>query len=261
MPTQLQPTPPATDALMGAQLTEQYQRAVGGMTEVLKFGAMMMMLRERYPEIAQRGGDRRSKSNVNFDRVTLREWLSEHAPEVNRTTAYRFLHVAEAVSQKFELPARVSFIELATKPAEDLDERLRKKQLELWEFVNGTSQRSWLDMFKPVESHQTYHPPRRMRLVGEDGTPLSPTELAAQAAREHEAVISRLRQDNGQLMDSLERFTRKQHYQVWNDAELDAAHVYLTEAARAVEAWRRMPKGQRLATCVQEEIATWKGLR
>jgi hypothetical protein len=40
---------------MGAQLTSQYERAVGGMTEVLKFGALMMMLRQHLAQLSTRG--------------------------------------------------------------------------------------------------------------------------------------------------------------------------------------------------------------
>jgi len=77
------------------------------------------------------------------------EWLRIHAPEINKHKAFRFLHVAQSVAGKFELPKKISFAELASKPAADLPKALQKKQLELWDFVNGTSQRSWLDQFTP----------------------------------------------------------------------------------------------------------------
>lgn len=129
---------------MGAQLTEQYQLAVGAMTEILKFGAMMMMLRERCDStrgVAKLGNAARKGTG-------LKAWLKEHAPQVKEATAYRFMDIAESVAEQFALPKKVKFAELATKPADELTKSLQKKQLELWDFVNGTSQRSWLDQFK-----------------------------------------------------------------------------------------------------------------
>jgi len=135
------------DAVMGAQLTEQYHRAVGAMTEILRFGAMMMMLQQNHSTRGVVSGGRGKKGGLN-------EWLRTYAPEVKQSTAYRFMNVALAVSEKFELPKKVSFIDLASKPADELPKKLQKKQLELWDFVNGTSQRSWLDQFTPKGGHR-----------------------------------------------------------------------------------------------------------
>jgi hypothetical protein len=136
------------DAVMGAQLTDQYQRAVGAMTEILKFGAMMMMLRERLSVLAPRVESKRSGSGRYAPGTGLKAWLKEHAPDVKEATAYRFMHIAEAVADKFTVKGKISFAELATKPADELPKAMQKKQLELWDFVNGTSRNSWLDQFK-----------------------------------------------------------------------------------------------------------------
>lgn len=139
---------PFDDALMGKQLTEQYHLAVGGMTQVLRFGAMMMGLRQHLSTVVQvrtTGGKFDAKAEGS-----IKKWIAEHAPDVKPSTAFRFLHVAEAVAKEFELPAKVSFIELATSSASDLPEKLQQKQTELWDFVGGTSQRSWLDRFVPA---------------------------------------------------------------------------------------------------------------
>ena len=136
-----------TDADLGRALTVHYHRATGGMTEVLRFGALLMRIQEfcvSALEHANLGNDARRDTG-------LKAWLAEHAPEINRTTAYRFLHVAEAVAADFKLPEKVSFIDLAISDASDLPETLQAKQTELWDFVSGTSQRSWLDRFAPAE--------------------------------------------------------------------------------------------------------------
>lgn len=144
----------SSDSLMGLQLTEQYHRAVGGMREVLRFGCMMMALREKLSTRGQLHAGRPKSGETDH----IAPWLEEFAPEVKRATAYRFLHVAEAVAQDFQTPARITFAELATKPAEELPEKLRLKQAELWDFIEGTSQRSWLDRFAPHKSKGGYHP-------------------------------------------------------------------------------------------------------
>lgn len=151
------------DAVMGAQLTEQYRRAVGAMAEILRFGAMMMMLREKLSALGQLsvgGRGRGAKDGVA-------EWLRINAPAINKSTAYRFMNVALAVSEKFELPKKVSFIDLAAKPADELPKKLQKKQLELWDFVNGTSQRSWLDQFTPKGGHRERPNGTKRRTKGE----------------------------------------------------------------------------------------------
>ena len=133
------------DILMGQQLTEQYHKAVGGMTEVLRFGAMMMMLTENVSargHVKFGGKGRGVKDGVS-------EWLRTRAPDVKKPTAYRFLNVALAVAEKFATPKKIGFAELATTPADKLPAPLQKKQAELWNFVSGTSQRSWLDQFTP----------------------------------------------------------------------------------------------------------------
>ena len=158
-PGKLNLKPIIRDAEMGQQLTEQYRKAVGGMTEVLRFGAMMMGLRA---ELSTRG--KLSKGGPAKDgNGGVEGWLEQFAPDIKRSTAYRFLHVAEAVAADFQLPAKVSFIELATSAPEQLSGALREKQDELWDFVNGTSQRSWLDRFAPAkEFDPSTRAPRRL---------------------------------------------------------------------------------------------------
>lgn len=147
------------DAQMGAQLTTQYHRAVGGMKEVLIFGAMMIQLRELHPELTQRGGDRRSKPTRGHsseeEPMSLQKWLETYAPDVKRQTAQRFLAVTESISEKYDevvgakVAKQYTLAQLVTAQPEELPEQAAAKQLELFDFVNGTSQRSWLDQFVP----------------------------------------------------------------------------------------------------------------
>ena len=146
------------DEAMGRQITAQYPKACGGMTEVLIFGAMMMHLQQ---VLTSRVKSKHEGQGRYPSESGLKSWLKEFAPSVNETTAYRFLHVAEVVRHEFPLPAKVDFIALATTAPEELNDKLRLKQSELWEFVNGTSQRSWLDRFVPKRP-SGYHPPKQL---------------------------------------------------------------------------------------------------
>jgi hypothetical protein len=141
------------DALMGAQLTEQYHRATGGMREVLRFGAMMMILRQRTDSargICEPGTALPRGKDVKG--AGIKGWLDVHAPEVTQSTAYRFENIAKSVQDQFALPAKVrkslGFAGLATADADKLTDKERKLQQDLFAFIDGTSQRSWLDGFK-----------------------------------------------------------------------------------------------------------------
>lgn len=147
--------PAKDDALMGRQLTDQYKLATSGMQQVVIFGAMMIKLRELHPELAQKGGDRKSKSNADTDRLSLAKWLEKYAPEVKRPTALRFLNVTEAICADYaqivgtKTAKLISLPDLVTLPPKQLPQGCEAKQLSLFEYVNGTSQRSWLDRFAP----------------------------------------------------------------------------------------------------------------
>lgn len=154
-------TPAATeDTLMGEQLTTQYRRAVGGMQEVVIFGAMMIKLRDKFPEITKKGPAAKSKSTRGLTPdepapITLEGWLATYAPEVKKASAYRFLHVTESVAESYKeivgakTAKLISLPDLVTLPVADLPKGCEAKQMALFDFVNGTSQRSWLDMFSP----------------------------------------------------------------------------------------------------------------
>lgn len=143
---------PTEDQEMGAQLTDQYHRAIGGMRDVLLFGAMMIKLRE----VLSARGQNFPKRGPKAKGQGVDGWLATNAPAISRQTAYRFMSVAEAVQESFKIPAKaektLGFAGFVTAKPEDLPAPLQKKQLELFEFVDGTSQRSWLDRLRPSKA-------------------------------------------------------------------------------------------------------------
>jgi hypothetical protein len=219
------------DALMGEQLTAQYRLAVGGMREVLRFGAMMMALRDRLSTVVQvrtTGGKFSEKPDGS-----IKKWIEEHAPEIKFGTAFRFLHVAEAVAERFQTPAKISFVDLATKPTEELPDKLRTKQAELWEFVDGTSQRSWLDQFVPEG--------RR----GGDVTPRDENGKRIVHKPTPEEIAENYRMEVKRCALAAQLFAKEGTYQALSDVELDAVVDHFNDFISAAKAWRALTKRER----------------
>lgn len=178
--------------VMGEQLTAQYRVAVGGMVEILKFGTMLMHIRNvLLVEGANKDGGVKLSTLDSFTtggpgrghKMGLSHWLREYAPEISRSTAYRFMGIAEAVAGDYaevvgsRMSKQVSFVELVTAAPESLPETVRAKQLELFDYVSGTSQRSWLDQFKAEDDT-----PRGGPREGA-GRPIKDDALDAESAR------------------------------------------------------------------------------
>lgn len=86
-----------------ATLTTQYRKAVNGLYEAYRFGQMLAQVKARLEDAlgdAARGtaeishGDRAIVGGWNAG-TGLKAWLAEHCPEINYSTARRFLQVAE----------------------------------------------------------------------------------------------------------------------------------------------------------------------
>lgn len=231
------PLVPSNDALMGQQLTEQYKKAITATREVVVFGAMMLKIRERVSACGHAGNEARRDTG-------LKAWMEQHAPDVSRPTAYRFMALAEGVHEEFSLGKKVDLTLLLTESADELTPALRKKQKSILDFLEGKSQRQLL-----LQLGGDDEKPKPARKKSEDLTP----------EEEYQLVHDRLKKDAGELFSGLDRYADKKHFQVLNDAELDTAILMLTRAKDAMEAWRKMPKGKRLATAVQDSIREWKG--
>lgn len=130
------------DAEMGAQLTAQYQRAIGGIREVLIFGAMMLQVRGVMSTCGHH-----STRGPQTKGDGLKAWLEEHAPSVNRATAYRFMDLAEGLRTEFSLAAKTDLAHLLTAPVADLPPADQKRREKIDAFVEGKSQRQLMFEF------------------------------------------------------------------------------------------------------------------
>lgn len=142
---------PALDqAEMARQFTEQYQRAANAMPEVLKFGAMVLIVEK----VIHDG----SLSLGRGKKGGLREWMRTHAPDVPLANALRFRDVVLGIAKEYEqlvgpkVAKQFALPELVTADGKTLPADALKKRDELFSYVAGTSQKSWLDKFRPVKA-------------------------------------------------------------------------------------------------------------
>lgn len=241
--------PPMKDADMGALLTEQYHKACNAMPEILRFGGMLLMLQEKlaHDGPVSKGG----RGNEGG----MRDWLRKHAPEVAYSTVCRFrdvtLGIAESykeivggkIAKQFTLPA------LVTAAPEALPEAARKKQQALFEYVAGTSQKSWLDKMRPAKE-------KGGKTYDRDGTKGKHRKLTAEEARKLlHAVLTNTAQHLRFYFDQRAYVTAE------DDAELDGLIDHLGECLKVTQAWRKLSKTDRtaaLAEAVKLQIAGGK---
>ncbi len=245
---QLQPATAAPgtlsdDALMGAQLTEQFKKAITATRDVVIFGAMMLKVRESVSACGHANLGNEARRDTG-----LKAWLDLNAPDVarSRPTAYRFMALAEGVQEEFNVGKKCDLTLLLTAPDDELTPALRNKQRSILDFLEGKSQRQLLLQLGGDEKKA-----KSPRKKDEDLTP----------EQEFELVTGALKKDAIELFSTLETYAHKKHFQVLNDAELDAAISMLDAARASMEAWRKTPKGKRLADAVQNEIRLWKGVK
>lgn len=145
---------PALDHVeMGRQLTEAYHKAIGAMPAVLTFGAMVLTLEKHCGD--ENRSTRGSVSGGRGNKGGIRDWLRNHAPEVPIATALRFRDVTLGIAKEYEqlvgakVAKQFTLPALVTTPAAQLSAPVRAKQQALFDYVAGTSQRSWLDRLRP----------------------------------------------------------------------------------------------------------------
>ena len=146
-----------------ADVSTQYKRAVAGCLEMVRFGAMLMEVASVISRVRLRSEDGRIEGREDG----LKAWLDEHCPDVNYATAMRFKSLAEGVKRACGLPEVMPMRLALPGPdgAIDVDadwapdgkgrpvsaSRLRELQAEVWELVEGKSQRQLLFSFMSPE--------------------------------------------------------------------------------------------------------------
>lgn len=131
------------DSTIARQLSAQYQLAIGGLIEQIKFGGMLMML-ER--SLSDRG--RGNVANFNKAGEGLSNWLAEHCPEISRPTAHRFKICAFVVKQELQLGEKTDMAHLLGSALDALNPKEQRVRKHIEEFVTGKSQRQLLLDFR-----------------------------------------------------------------------------------------------------------------
>lgn len=119
---------------LGKELTALYRDAVEGHMRVLAFGAKFMAV-----ESCVTSRDTTPSRGPTAKGTGMKAWLEEHAPEIARSTAYKFRDIAEGVAKKFHLadPSRIFAL-----PEGELNEAEQKKREKVLAFATDNSLRS-----------------------------------------------------------------------------------------------------------------------
>lgn len=137
--------PEPNEALMARQLTEQYTRAIGGLWEIAKFGAMMLKLRDHF--LSPRVDSKHEGSGRYPAGEGLKPWIAEHCPSISAPTAFRFMSIADGLKREFQLGVKVDLYALLAGDESDLSDKLLKHRKAIAAFLEGKSQRQLLFRF------------------------------------------------------------------------------------------------------------------
>lgn len=223
------------DSLMGAQLTEQYKRAKSGEIEILKFGAMMLILRDSLtltPRVESKlpGYENCGRYAKNSG---LSAWLKTHAPTIPEPSAYRYMAVAKAVQKRCHLEAASELERLLTVPADDLKKADRAKQLELFDTIENTSQKELLAEAGPGRG-------KYVRKPFQDPTPeecLQITTLRATGECNNLMAMELFSADTWKLL---------------SDATIDALQFFMDEEAKKMRKHLQITPSQRQKLALQK---------
>lgn len=128
-----------------AAVLSQYQRAIGGTLEIIRFGAMLIEIDMSLTRETHKGGCFQTGDS-------LKSWMEDNCPEINYKTAIRYKTLAQGLQDMFKIPAKLP-LTLALPSADGSPkvyvpdnvnvsvERVEKIQLQVWELVNGKSAR------------------------------------------------------------------------------------------------------------------------
>ena len=114
-------------------VSAQWQRAQGGLFEIIKFGAMLMVVSNVLDGRSKRSLPRETAFNSGHGwnkGLGLKRWLSENCPDVNYKTALGYMAAAQVVAKAAELRADAPLLALMGEPgkkAAAMDEAARNR--------------------------------------------------------------------------------------------------------------------------------------
>jgi len=130
----------AHDEKLAEQLTAQYEKAISGLVEQVKCGAMLLQREEELG--AGRYGNRGNAGEG------LKGWIEAHCPKVHYKTAMRFKECAEAVKAELQIGDRTDMARLLNSAADALSPKENRVRTHIEDFLAGKSQRQLLWSFR-----------------------------------------------------------------------------------------------------------------
>lgn len=141
-----------------AAVSAQYRRAISGVLEMLRFGAMLIEV----DTVLARENSRASRRSCKGDQPSLAAWLSANCPSINYKTAMRFKGLADEMVAFVKAPAKLpatlllpgpdGAIHLDDLPGNVNAQRVGKLQRQIWEMVEGKSARQLMFDLRVDES-------------------------------------------------------------------------------------------------------------
>ena len=96
------PLPHTAEAVSG-----QYRRAMAGLVECIRFGAMLVELEDSLHRSLSRQTTATGSGQIAGREGGLKEWLAERCPEVDYAWAMKYKRLAEGVREHCGIPAKV----------------------------------------------------------------------------------------------------------------------------------------------------------
>lgn len=216
------------DHAIGLELTALYNDANDGFRRVLRFGAAFLYVESRvtacdtHNNTARKGGG-------------MKGWLEKYAPDVARSTAYKYRDIAEAVALKFHIADPALCFGTDQKALPPAEQAKREKAIE---FVAGKS-------LNGVQME-----------LGLKNAP-TPKPIVQQAAltpeQEHEEFIKAARARAVTAFSELH--TLGERWQLLPDEQLTLAATNAAAFAKAAKAWLATAPLQRAAFDVARHLA------
>lgn len=243
-------------AAMGKQFSEQYQRAINAMPEVLKFGVMVMHVEKLTHDgsVSEKGGGRGKKGG-------LREWLRNYAPDVPLVNAQRFRDVARGIETRYaeivggKVAKTYELTDLVGADPEKLAPAVAKKRTALFAFVSGTSQKSWLDQIRAPKEDGGAGGARHAKCPHCSGALRSKKTAICPHCKKHtgeedktpEQQIEEARASVAEWAEGLIGESKIEHklWRLLRDDQLAGLAAHLRTFAGAIEGWVKTPKKQR----------------
>ena len=208
---------------LGAQIEELYVATTAGMLDCVALGDLVAQARKI---VSTCGHDRLRGGGRDKSGDGLKAWLGEFAPNVPRTTAYRFEDLANIVRDELKVGTKVNLHHVLK--GEDVGPKEQKIREKVTGFIAGKSQRQILLSIGKYQAQ-----------IG--GARTSTKKLTA-AETQHEWFVAAQKRA---LTACNELHTLEERWKTLNDAVVEKAAKDAERMAKQMREWLNTPVGNR----------------